>query len=104
MSHSDAQDPPNEQQERAADISTYLHDQADQLADKAEQLDDQAFATHTEAEAIEVEADQMRERAEHLHQQAEQIDKAIEGSLPCHSQRRRMTSQPSPSDRGGGGY
>ncbi len=78
MSQSDAHDPADEQQARAADISTYLHNQADQLAETADQLEAQASAAHTQAEAIAADADQMRDRAEHLHHQADKIDSASE--------------------------
>ena len=73
----DARDPDEERQSRPADISDYLHEQADQMVDAAEQLEDRANATHVEAERMAGEADQLRDRAEWLHQRADGIDRAI---------------------------
>ena len=45
----DTHDPAAERQSRAADISDFLHNQAEQLVDAAERLEDRAEATHVEA-------------------------------------------------------
>ena len=70
----DTHDPDGKRPSRAARISDYLHDQADQLVDADEQLEDRANATHVEADQMAGEADQLRDRAEWLHRRADRLD------------------------------
>ena len=75
MSQSDDHDA---QQTRTDEMSTWLHNQADQQIDAAERLECRASDTRAEADAMDEEARHMRDRAEHLHQQADQIDRVAE--------------------------